>query len=178
MLAEWLRSMGAVSARRTKQFNGEGLSDVVAPDELSRWHIESKATKSSILPRSVIKKWIKQIDADCPPDMVPVIINQPNNSEWVAIMPFDECERIGLVPLSLDLVIATGDSVNAGELILQARERYACQQAVGLRPKDLDVDFGVAYIPDLAFPNKALVFMTKEYWYTAARSFENFMKTP
>lgn len=41
--AIYLRELGFASAHRTQQHNGVGKSDVIAPDELPRVHIEVKA---------------------------------------------------------------------------------------------------------------------------------------
>ncbi len=89
-VANWLKASGVASARRTQQHNGaEGLSDVVANDELPHFHIEVKGTKTSKLPNSTLLNWSRQLIRDCPEGQIPVLFHQANGQELVGMMLLD-----------------------------------------------------------------------------------------
>lgn len=87
-LVTWLKSKGISSARRTRQYNGEGLSDVVAMEDLPNFHIECKGVKAKYLTRTQINNWAEQLKRDCPTNLVPVLFCKRNNIDWIALCPF------------------------------------------------------------------------------------------
>lgn len=114
-VANWLKFMGATSARRTQQHNGlGGLSDVCA-EELPNWHIEVKGTVSPLIPRAKIQAWYTQVIRDCPPSMWPVIIHKANNKDLIAILTQKSWEALssGL----WEFLVTSGDSVNPSQIL-------------------------------------------------------------
>lgn len=61
---------------------------MVAPEELPSFHIEVKGTASPKLEKSKLKKWVEQLNTDCPyPDRIRVIFNKANNKSWLCLLP-------------------------------------------------------------------------------------------
>jgi len=85
----WLKLNGVPSARRSQQFAGDpegGASDVIAPNELPIFHIESKGTKSKKLEKSKLRSWYEQLDHDCPAHKVAVLFNKANNYPFIGLI--------------------------------------------------------------------------------------------
>ena len=96
-VVKWLKTQGCHSARRSAQNCGAPTqgstkqldnSDIIVPEELPSWHIESKGTKVPKVNRAKLAKWFKQVDEDCPADMLPVIIHTANAYSSIAIVKF------------------------------------------------------------------------------------------
>ena len=79
--ANFLRSIGFEDARRTQQYNGEGLGDVICEESLPRVHIEVKYGYRDIdLGTQVLSDACRQAEADCPTDCVSwVVLWRPRN---------------------------------------------------------------------------------------------------
>lgn len=131
-IAAWLRDCGILSARRTQQYNGEGLSDVVA-DELPEWHIESKGTKSALLTKSLLISWTIQVKKDCPPSLKPVIFNKANGKAIVAITTPTVFNYYRNAHEAITEIFV-GDSVNAYQLLEDMRIKHTVEELVGLVP--------------------------------------------
>lgn len=87
-LVKFLHANGAMSARRTAQYNGKGedsLSDVVAK-ELSHFHIECKGTAESGISKQGVSDWFNQVYEDSKEDKVPVIFHKANHKNWVVLV--------------------------------------------------------------------------------------------
>ena len=94
-IVHWLKGLGVASARRTQQFNGaDGLSDVLAEEDLPSFHLEVKGTASPVLQRSKLKAWVKQVKTDCPDHLLPVIFHQANNIKPIAILTSQTYKKI------------------------------------------------------------------------------------
>lgn len=119
-LVAWLKENGIESVRRTKQYNGEGLSDVVAPEELPSFHLESKGTKTSKIPRSVLKKWFKQLEDDCK-GLLPILFQRPNNKDLVCLITPFVAEKLEMTTWA-GVQPTFGDSFNAHDWLVQADE--------------------------------------------------------
>lgn len=111
-LANWLKLKGCSSARRSSQHCGKPTngttgeidnSDIIVPDELPNWHIESKATKSPSITCSKLKSWIAQIRQDCPAGKLSVILNVANGWPVTAIMTSDVYKAVALQITSIDV---------------------------------------------------------------------------
>lgn len=109
-LVHFLKENGIVSARRTAQHCGKfGDSDVIAPDELPSFHIESKGTVNNVIPKSTLKKWATQLRVDCPVGKIPILFHKANNEDWVGITLHPHRKLLQID--SFDRTIFTGDSV-------------------------------------------------------------------
>lgn len=104
-IVNWLKDRGCPSARRSAQHCGKpalgegGLldnSDIIVPDELPSWHIESKGTTSPKLVISKVRNWFKQVTEDCPANKIPVILHTANAYAPVALMSFNTYKTIAL----------------------------------------------------------------------------------
>lgn len=121
-LVNWLKEQNCPSARRTAQFNGKGddaLSDVVVPDELPSFHIESKGTTSAVLPKSILKKWAEQIKTDCPANLIPIIFHNANGKDLVCITLSKYYYPLGFK--AAKLIPCTGDSFTPAEVLNNAQ---------------------------------------------------------
>lgn len=116
-LVNWLKARGCTSARRSAQHCGlptNGTtgeidnSDIVVPEELPSWHIESKATKSPKIPASMLKKWVNQVKTDCPKGKLAVILNVANGISPIAILTSDTYKAVARQISSI--TVATDDS--------------------------------------------------------------------
>jgi hypothetical protein len=116
-LVNWLKARECPSARRSAQHCGiptNGAtgeidnSDIIVPDELPSWHIESKATKSPKTPCSTLKKWVNQIKTDCPKGKLAVILTVANGYSPVALMTSDVYKAVARAISSL--TVTTEDS--------------------------------------------------------------------
>ena len=105
-IVNWLKDQGVLSARRSEQYcGGNGDADVLAPDELPSFHIESKGTKSSIIPKSKLKLWYKQIFDDVKEGQLPVIFNEANGEEIVALVPLGTAIAMKLEVLKIETAL-------------------------------------------------------------------------
>lgn len=90
LVAQWLRSLG-FDARRTQQYTGMGVGDVIIEDR--PWiHIEVKygyPTWDLHASSSLLKHAIAQAIHDCPEDSTPVVIwRARRQSAWKMSWPF------------------------------------------------------------------------------------------
>lgn len=104
-IVNWLKERGCLSARRSAQHCGlptdgsTGLidnSDVLVPEELPSWHIESKGTKAPKLPACKVRSWFKQLSDDCPPGKLGVVLHTADAYSPVALLPLDIYKGIAL----------------------------------------------------------------------------------
>ncbi len=131
-LVNYLKGLGCPSARRTAQNCGkptEGStgkvdnSDVVVPDELPNWHIESKGTAKPLLAPNILKKWLNQIQLDTPMGKVPVILHVANGKSPVAILTLDVFKAVAgaLNNLYLDLETPFKPAQELEQLVKKSR---------------------------------------------------------
>ena len=173
-LVHWLKNHGIESARRTQQFSGkEGTSDIVATDELPNWHIESKGTKSSLLTRSTIKKWLTQVKTDSK-QKYSVILNKANSKDLIAIIPFSvwrELKHTETSKYSINVVV--GESINAVDGLVEAQTISKLLEHIVSLPIEQKATYYFSTDPmhldnrDLAL-NNIVVILLAEHWLQVA----------
>ena len=173
-LVHWLKNHGIESARRTQQFSGkEGTSDIVATDELPNWHIESKGTKSSLLTRSTIKKWLTQVKTDSK-QKYSVILNKANSKDLIAIIPFSvwrELKHTETSKYSINVVVA--ESINAVDGLVEAQTISKLLEHIVSLPIEQKATYYFSTDPmhldnrDLAL-NNIVVILLAEHWLQVA----------
>lgn len=173
-LVHWLKNHGIESARRTQQFSGkEGTSDIVAPDELPNWHIESKGTKSSLLTRSAIRKWLFQVKTDSK-QKYSVILNKANSKDLIAIVPFSvwkELKHTETSKYSVNVVVA--ESINAVDGLAESQTINKLLEHIVSLPIDQKATYYFSTDPmhldnrDLALTNIAVILLA-EHWLQVA----------
>lgn len=88
-LVQFLKEFGIASARRTAQCNGKSEfseCDVVAPDDLPHFHIESKGTARPEIGEKLLTEWMAQLERDCKPGRYPVIFHKANQKPWMCLI--------------------------------------------------------------------------------------------
>lgn len=173
-LVHWLKNHGIESARRTQQFSGkEGTSDIVAPDELPNWHIESKGTKSSLLTRSTIKKWLTQVKTDSK-QKYSVILNKANSKDLVALIPFSTWKDLKHLETSKYTVnVVVTESIHAVDGLVEAQTITKLLEHIVSLPNDTIATYYFSTDPmhldnkDLALSNIAVILLA-EHWLQVA----------
>jgi len=64
------------------------------PLEQPSLHIESKGTNSSVVPVSIIKKWVEQITRDCPKEMSPVLFHKANGQPLTVMLLLETFNKL------------------------------------------------------------------------------------
>lgn len=121
-LVHWLNERDIHSARRTQQHNGnDGLSDVVAPDELSHWHIESKNVRTPSRKRNELKKWAEQLKRDCPDAQHPVLFMRSNRNKipFIGLFFLDAVKSLRLVQPTF--MVCVEESFNPSKILSGAK---------------------------------------------------------
>lgn len=173
-LVHWLKNHGIESARRTQQFSGkEGTSDIVATDELPNWHIESKGTKSSLLTRSTIKKWLTQVKTDSK-QKYSVILNKANSKDLVALIPFSTWKDLKHLETSKYTVnVVVTESIHAVDGLVEAQTITKLLEHIVSLPNDTIATYYFSTDPmhldnkDLALSNIAVILLA-EHWLQVA----------
>lgn len=123
-LVHWLKERGIHSAQRTQQYNGLGKSDVIAPEELPSFHLESKGVKSPLSTRGQLRGWCDQLMTDCPENQFPALFCKPNHHKWFSFIFLTTYPEIAWHrgPHNTFKEILTGDSFNLAEKIVTRME--------------------------------------------------------
>jgi len=176
-LANWLKDNGCPSARRTQQYCGtEGTSDVVAV-ELPHWHIEHKATKSSKITPSQLKKWLEQVHTDCPDGQISVIINSPDAKERVGILPQSSMERLQNTRSINSLALKTvytflGKAALFSDELSLLTEEAICNGHDGLSPSGQVVTYGLVGRVLTSYGYERYIVLHIKEWLQKALDFE------
>lgn len=154
-IVNWLKERGCPSARRSAQHCGQpadgstGLidnSDVLAPDELPHWHIESKGTKNPKLPACKARSWFKQLHEDCPVEKLGVVLHTADAYAPIALLDFQTYKAIALEVGSM--FVAAEESFNPAP-DLKKMEKGCLIYAILTGKSDLFSFTGaIAFMPD------------------------------
>lgn len=78
---DYLKSLGFVDARRTQQYNGIGLGDVVCPDSLPHVHIEVKVGGRLDVDSQRLRDACKQAERDAD-GKAWCVLWKPDRKQW------------------------------------------------------------------------------------------------
>ena len=144
------------------------MSDIVAPDELPSWHIECKGTKNPELTQSTLGKWLKQIDTDCPSNLVPVIIHSANKYEYIAIIPLDTWKKI-CPNYVWGYFLWAEETITPTKEFIKKDRQDAIEASLGLMSNPVGV---IAHKVNYKEINTVVIILKASVWLQVAKTYE------
>lgn len=142
-LVHLLKEHGVEDAQRSAQHEGNGEASDVKAKSLWMFHIECKGEKNPTLTPSTLKRWISQLERDCPEGRIPILFHKANNSPWIAmcypcfttsLSPFKLCYSVHPV---VDASFNPSTLLNKARTEQNLRERASRDETGNYFPSDL-----------------------------------------